>query len=497
MNPGRAALVLALVVAAGCAHPAARVPTSPRPNVLLILSDDLRTELGSYGGLALTPNLDRLAVRSVRFDRAYCQFPLCNPSRTSLLTGRHPTTTRVYGNREWFGAAHPDWTSLPRYFKQSGYWTVRVGKVFHGGIDDTEAWSEGGERRQFTGPPAGRSSSGPPTTPEAEVDRLAQLTREDRARAPESDRWEAVEGDAPSLGDTAVVDRAIAHLRRHTPAGAPFFMACGLSKPHSPLVAPKRFFEPYAREAISLPPDFAGHPTVPAGFPAGSIRKLNADLFIRREATPDEARDMIRAYRACVSYVDWNVGRLLEALEELGLRERTIVVFLGDHGYQLGEKGKWSKAGSLWEAGARIPLVIHDPRARGNGRASARTVQAVDLYPTLVDLCGLRVPPGLEGRSLRPLIEDPAAPWPHPAFTVWSERGRLLSGVAVRTERWRYAEFFGPGAGAMLTDPAADPFEQTNLVREARHAATVAELSRLVRRYAAGRTEPSTEAARP
>jgi len=436
----------------------------------------------------------------VRFDRAYCQFPLCNPSRSSMLTGRHPTTTGVYGNREWFGAAHPDWVSLPRHFRQNGYRTFRAGKIFHGGIDDTEAWSEGGEPRQFTappaGPPAGPSVARQPIGAPAEADRLAQLTREDRARAPESDRWEAVEDDAAAgLGDTAVADRTIAYLRRQD--GTPFFIACGLSKPHSPLVAPKRFFEPYAREAVVLPPDFAPRPTVPPGFPAGSIRPLNADLFIRREAGAEEARDMIRAYRACVSYVDWNVGRVLDALEELGLGERTIVVFLGDHGYQLGEKGKWSKAGSLWEQGARIPLVIHDPRARGNGRSSPRTVQAVDLYPTLVDLCGLPRPPGIEGRSLRPLLRDPATPWPYPAFTVWSERGRWLSGVAVRTERWRYAEFFGPGAGAMLIDPQSDPSETTNLVHDPRHAATVAELSELVRRYAAGRTEPPVEAPRP
>jgi iduronate 2-sulfatase len=292
------------------------------------------------------------------------------------------------------------------------------------------------------------------------------------------------------------VERTIAHLRRQRGAAAPFFMACGLSKPHSPLVAPRRFFELYPPASILLPPDFAPRPTVPAGFPAGSIRPQNADLFIRRDASEPEARDMIRAYRACVSYVDWNVGRVLAALEELGLAGNTVVVVLGDHGYQLGEKGKWSKAGSLWEQGTRIPLIIHDPRARGNGRASARTVQALDLYPTLADLAGLPRPPGLEGRSLRPLLSDPEAGWEVPAFTVWSERGRFLSGVAVRTERWRYARFYGPGAGDMLTDPRADPHELTNLAADPRHAATVAELSALVEGYAGEQAEPAPQARR-
>src|SRR5690606_33923250 len=150
---------------------------------------------------------------------------------------------------------------------------------------------------------------------------------------------------------------------------------------------------------INLPPDFAPRPTVPEGFPAGSIRMSTADLFIGREATPEQAREMIRAYLACVSYVDWNVGRVLAELDGLGLRDNTIVVFWGDHGYQLGEKGKWSKAGSLWEQGTRVPFIIHDPRAKGNGQSSPRVVELLDIYPTLVDLCGLPSYEGLEGRS--------------------------------------------------------------------------------------------------
>ncbi|MES1194486.1 MAG: sulfatase-like hydrolase/transferase, partial [Opitutus sp.] len=268
----------------------------------------------------------------------------------------------------------------------------------------------------------------------------------------------------------------------------------GQAKPHSPLVAPKQYFDLYDLGKIELPVDFALRPTVPAGFPRASIRPMNADLFIKRDATPEQAKEMIRAYLACVSYIDANVGRVLAALETAGLAKKTIVVLWSDHGYQLGEKGKWSKAGSLWEQGTRVPLVIYDPRARGNGHSSMRVVQLLDLYPTLVNLAGLPVPAGLEGQDLAPLLAQPSARWNNPAYTVWNERGRGVTGVVVRTERWRYAEFFGPGAGAFLTDSLLDPQELINRVNDPRYANLVKELSALAREHVAGKTEPTPAA---
>ena len=173
------------------------------------------------------------------------------------------------------------------------------------------------------------------------------------------------------------------------------------------------------------------------------------------------------------------------------MRDNTIVVFWGDHGYQLGEKGKWSKAGSLWEHGANVPLIVHDPRAKGNGTASSRIVQSIDIYPTLVEAAGLPKVEGLDGLSLVPLLNDPKKTWEHPAYTVWNERNRGITGVVVRTERWRYAEFFGRGAGAMLTDPIADPHEVKNLVDDPKYASVVKELSALVKKYSDGKTEPA------
>lgn len=466
-------------------------------NVLFIISDDLRAELNCYGATPVkTPNLDRLATKGVRFERAYCQYPLCGPSRTSMLTGRHPTTTRVQGNRTWFGTEHPDWVSLPKYFRQNGYTTLRSGKIFHEGLDDTDAWDEGGEARYFgDAAPAAKQEkpvAAQPSTAAEDEAHVRNMIAQDRSRASKSDRWEATPDDeAPPQADTVKTDKALELLRKAKTSDKPFFLAFGLSKPHSPFIAPKRFFDLYNAADMPLTVDFAPRPTVPEGFPAGSIRPNNADLFIARDASPKEAKEMIRGYLACISYMDWNAGRVLDELAQLGLADNTIVVFWGDNGYQLGEKGKWSKAGSLWEQGARIPLMIYDPRAKGNGKPSPRIVQSVDIYPTLVDLCGLPAVQGLEGLSLRPLLNEPQAKWKHPAYTIWNERARGVSGVVIRTERWRYAEFFGRGAGAMLVDPLNDPHELKNLVNDPQHAAVVKELSSLAKAYVGNQAEPA------
>lgn len=475
---------------------ASNTDSKQRPmNVLFLISDDMRAELNVYGSqMARTPNLDRLAAQGVRFERAYCQYPLSGPSRSSLLTGRRPTTSGLYGNREWFGATYPDWVSLPKYFRQNGYAVLRTGKVFHGGVDDTDAWTEGGEQRRVNSP----VNTAPPSyVSEAEYyAHVERMTRADLAQAAHSDRWEAVEGEAvKTQGDTKVADRAIEYIKRSKEAAQPFFIACGFSKPHSPLIAPKEFFDLYPPESIILPPDFASLPMVPPGFPAAAIRHNTADLFISRSASPEDARDMIRAYLACVSYVDWNVGRVLAELDRQGLRENTIIVFWSDHGYQLGEKGKWSKAGSLWEQGTRVPFLILDPRANGNGKTSPRTVEMVDIYPTLVDLCGLPQPKGLDGVSLAPLLNNPYAEWNRPAYTVWNEHGKGITGVSVRTERWRYAEFFGIGAGAFLTDPINDPNELKNLANDPKYTDVVAKMHQLASEYVAGKAELAAPAA--
>jgi arylsulfatase A-like enzyme len=223
---------------------------------------------------------------------------------------------------------------------------------------------------------------------------------------------------------------------------------------------------------------------VPPGFPSAAIRRHNADLFIGRGASEEEAKQTIQSYLAAISFADWNLGRVVAEVDRLGLRENTILVFIVDHGYQLGEKGKWSKAGSLFEMGCRVPLIIAAPGLAGNGRSCYRIVQSVDLYSTLTELCGLETPAGGEGTSLVPLLQDPTAAWHRPAYSIWSEDSKTIHGTAVRTDRWRYAEYGPDGVnGAMLFDERVDPLEMTNLAYQDSHAAVVAELSALTRKY--------------
>jgi arylsulfatase A-like enzyme len=462
MGLSSARLGLALAAVALTAG-AVRAGDAAPLNVLFIMSDDLRPELGCYGSpLAKTPNIDALAAAGVRFDRAYCQFALCNPSRSSMLTGRHPTTTGILDNRAAFRATHPDFVSLPQHFKANGYASLRSGKIFHGGIDDPLAWTEGGDARPAP------AAANPPRQNQPAQNRAAQ-----------SDRFIVLDGNGERDGDYRVADRAIAFLRQSK--DKPFFLGCGFAKPHSPPAAPQRFYDLYDLEKISLPPNFAPRPTVPPGFPSLAIRPRNADLFIGRDATPQAAREMTRAYLASVSWMDSNVGRVVAELDRLGLREKTVIVLWGDHGYHLGERGKWSKAGSVFELGARVPLIVVAPGAKGNGRPCPRVVESVDIFPTLADLCGLPRPAGLEGRSLAPLLADPQATWGHPAYTVWSEDGKTFRGIAVCNERYRYAEF--EDGKAMLFDHTTDAHELTNLADNARHAAVRAELAPLVAKY--------------
>jgi iduronate 2-sulfatase len=452
---------------------------APKYNVLFIMSDDMRNEIGSSGGMAKTPNLDKLGAAGVRFDRTFCQYPLCNPSRSSMLTGRDVSTTGVLGNRTYFRDAHPDFVTLPQYFQQHGYITIRHGKIFHGGLDDVPSWNEGGAPRGVDMEEQERPS-------EAAAAAGAVATRPAGggpalSRAAHSDRTIVVPDDGKDDNEYHNVELTIAALEKNK--DRPFFIACGFSKPHSPPAAPQKFYDLYPIDSIQLPVDFEPRPTVPEGFPPHSIRTRNADLFIGRDASPEEAKKVIQAYLASISWVDDNVGQVLAALDRLGLRDKTIVVFTVDHGYQLGEKGKWSKAGSLFEEGDRIPLIIDVPHNPGNGTPCERIVEGLDIYPTLAELAGLPPPPNLEGRSLVPLLKDPAGEWDHPAFSVWSEDGRTFTGTAVRTARWRYAEYDQGKGGALLFDMQADPHQLKNLANDPKYAEEQAKLSALVKEH--------------
>jgi iduronate 2-sulfatase len=468
------------------AEKSAAVHSRKRLNVLFFMSDDMRPELACYGSRfnAHSPNIDKLAANGVRFDRNYCQFPLCNPSRSSLFSGHPPHTTRVLGNRTSMRDLHPDWTTLPQLFREHGYTTLRSGKLFHANLDDHKAWTNFDGAIESLHPTAPEKRMQIPRAQISPPEGLLPVLPQDSQQAAHSDQILVLDGNGEGAGDYLVADLAIQNLRACK--DKPFFIGCGFSKPHSPPTAPQRFFDLYDPTAIQLPPDFAAWPTVPPGFPKAAIRMRNADLFIGRGASTSEAQEVIRAYLASISWTDWNLGRVIAELDNLGLRDNTAIVFVADHGYQLGEKGKWSKAGSLFEGGTRVPLIIHTPVAHGNGRPSTRIVQSLDIYRTVAELCNLDIPQGIEGNSLVPLLHDPRTSWEHPAFSIWSEDGVTVHGTAVRTEQWRYAEF-GKDAvnGAMLFDVHADPMEVTNLADKPKYHRVRTHLSSLIAGYSA------------
>ena len=423
-------------------------------NVLFIAIDDLRPDLSSYGNTVIrTPHMDSLAASGVRFERAYCQFPLCNPSRTSMLTGLHPNSTGVLDNTAHFRDTHPDIVTLPQLFQANGYVAARTGKIFHGSLEDPASWDIGREQRRIT--PKGKTR---PKQDPAQSDRIVML-----------------EGDGESHNDYKTATRGIELLEELK--DKPFFLGVGFTKPHSPPTAPKKLFDLYDPAKITLPPDFAALPTVPAGFPEASVPKRSSDLFIGREATPEAAREMIRAYYASATFADTQIGRVLEALDRLKLRDRTVIVLFGDHGYHLGEKGKWSKHNSLFEIAARVPMIICLPGAAA-GKSTTRPVQLLDVYPTLAEVCGLKAPAGLEGNSLAPLLKNPAAEWPHAAYTV--ARNGNAFGQSVRTERWRYTQWNGGAEGAVLFDEQADPHETKNLAADPAHKEVVEQMKALL-----------------
>lgn len=429
-----------------------------RPNVLFILSDDLRPDLSCYGSYVATPNLDRLAARGVRFDQAWVQYPLCNPSRTSLLTGRHPTTTGALTNRNHFRPSYPEMITLPQLFKNAGYDTVGIGKVYHDSADDLPSWTTRVTRAQD------------PTMPDRGDKPYSSIHRI------HSDRIIVLEGDGETYPDFTTADQAIAALREYAQSKKPFFLTCGFQKPHSPPAAPRKWFDSLPLNTIPLPVDFKPEADATPEFPAAALPP-NGDLFIGRKASEAQAREMIQAYQASVKWVDWNAGRVLDALRALGLDQNTIVVFWGDHGYHLGEKGKWSKHGSLFNLGLRVPFIMAGPGVAAAG-VSPRVVQTLDIFPTLAELCSLKPPAGIEGRSLVPLLKSPAAAWAHPAYAVTYRGGKLHR--AVRDERFLYAEFDGGREGAMLIDLKNDPRELNNCIGKDEFRAELVRMKQLL-----------------
>ena len=454
--------VLCLVTGVGGNLSACCAAEPVRFNVLHIVSDDLNTRLGCYGGpLVQSPNIDRLARRGVRFDRAYCQYPLCNPSRSSFLTGLRPDTTKVLENATQFRKHVPDVVTLPQTFRKAGYFVSRVGKLYHygvpgqigtDGLDDPPSW-------EVVFNPRGRDKD--------EEDKIFTLKPE----AKESARfggvlsWLAADGDDAEQTDAKGASEAIRLLEAHQ--DHPFYLAVGFYRPHTPYVAPKKYFELYPLNGIVIPTvddKLREHFPVPA---LASIRNEEEAM------TDDQRRQAIQAYHASTSFMDAQVGRVLDALDRLKLTDKTIVIFHSDHGYHLGEKRLWQKM-TLFEESARVPLIIAVPGNSANGTSCLRTVELVDLHKTLADLCGLSTSPATQGASLKPLLDKPDAAWTKPARTQLVRGGanNPVVGRSVRTERWRYTEWDDGLKGVELYDHDHDPKELHNLAADPQHQST-------------------------
>lgn len=454
--------LLALAVLIGGGTPRAAAAASSRPNVLFIIADDMNRTLGAYGnGEARSPNVDLLAARAVRFDRAYAQYPVCSPSRVSFLSGRRPEITRMFGNEG--GSRTPalkEAVFLPEYFRQQGYFTARVGKVFHIGRDVPECWDVSEE-----GTGLAKTLYQPAELKELDLERTVIASQQERVGGGEGNTWSIVNAPEGRLVDWKIATRAIEFVDQGVKSGKPFFVACGFRRPHLPRFAPEEYFAPFDPVRLPLPP-----PPPPGAVLPQPVKPISAQL----------QREALRSYLACVAFMDAQLGRVLATLERHGLWDNTIVVFLGDHGYLLGSRGGWWGKGLPYDEACATSLLVAAPGVR-RGVASPRVVEFLDLYPTLVDLCGLPARRDLDGRSFAPLLRDPQARWDHPAFSVTARQGQVNL-LAVSTERFRYIDYLD-GRSPELYDVQADPREWHNLAGDPAHAVEVTRFRGLVARH--------------
>ncbi len=467
-------------------------------NVLFIAVDDLRPELGCYGVKHIkTPHIDSLASRGTMFTRAYCQQAVCSPSRTSLLTGLRPDTTRIYDLQTHFRLTIPDVVTLPQHFKQNGYHTQSFGKIYHGGLDDPKSWSAKSWR------PKGPGFAKPETLAalqkarekmrrEGKDLRTETLKRDEKTGVPlklsrpkykiRGPSWEDPDVADNALPDGKTADRAIEVMRQVK--DKPFFLAVGFLKPHLPFVAPTKYFGLYPPEEVRL----ADNPFPPKDVPKIALinwGELRAYFDIPKKGPLSDAKalELRRAYYAATSYVDAQIGRVLAELDRLKLRDKTVVVLWGDHGWQLGEHGLWCKH-TNFEVAARVPMIFSAPGQPNPGAKTDALTEFVDIYPTLCELCGLAAPKGLEGTSVVPLMADPKRAWKTAAFSQYP-RG-IVMGYSMRTQRYRFTEWVRRRGnrtrrGVELYDHKADPKENVNIANRPEHRELVGKLSKQLR----------------
>jgi iduronate 2-sulfatase len=484
------ALFGALLLASPAALRAAENSANPaRSNVLFFVSDDLRPELGCYGNTVIqSPNIDRLAKRGMVFERAYCQQAVCSPSRSSVMTGARPDTTKVWDLNTHFRKAMPDVVTLPELFKNNGYVSVGLGKIYHGGFDDPASWSAPAASKPGAAGNAAaakkpgvakkkKAASAPAGEPAGTT--AGNLTKPSRGPA-----FRATDEAPNGGGEGELADKAIAALQTFKTGTQPFFLAVGFHKPHLPFNAPKAYWEMYDPAKIPL----AGNPFPPKGAPAYALAEKNelwsySGVPDVRHLPDDYARQLKHGYYAAVSYMDAQLGRVLDELDRLGLSENTIVVLWGDHGWKLGEHGRWCKHSNV-EDDTRAPLIVSAPGMKAVGKKTGALVEFVDIYPTLADIAGLTLPAHLEGTSLRPLLDDPQRAVKSAAFSQYPRtmKGGKLMGYSMRTDRYRFTRWVDRDDHAKvdaveLYDHDADPQENTNIAGDPVHKGLVEKLT--------------------
>jgi arylsulfatase A-like enzyme len=429
--------------------------TAKKPNVLFIAVDDLRPELACYGrDWIKSPNIDRIAKMGITFDRAYCQQAVCSPSRSSLMTGTRPDSTKVWDLVTHFRAAEPNVVTIPEHFKMNGYFVQAMGKIYHPGYDDPQSWSVPWQT---------------PSAPNYAKVKSAEVKDEDEVKSKGGPAFESADVPDNFYKDGMVADLAVKTLGELKKRPEPFFFAVGFAKPHLPFVAPKKYWDLYDPATIQLAPN-PYHPKDAPSYALSGTSELRNYVGIPSEGPiPDSlARQLKHGYYSSVSYTDAQIGKVLQELDRLDLTRNTIVVLWGDHGWKLGEHGEWTKHTNV-ENDTNAPLLMAVPGMKYAGTHSNALVEFVDVYPTLSELAGLPLPGHLEGTSFKPLLDNPGREWKSAAFSQYP-RGQKLMGYSMRTDRYRLTVWLGRNDHSHidaieLYDHRMDPQENVNIAK--------------------------------
>jgi len=452
-------LVFAILISLlGCSGPKNKKDATTgrtEMNLLFIVVDDLNNTLGCYGHpVVQTPHIDRLAASGIQFNHAYCNFAVCNPSRSSFLTGMTPETTTIQDNRVSLQSVIGDWVTMPALFKKNGYYTMSLGKIFHGNRpehNDMEAWDE---IYGFGATEIGKQGEG----------------RNMTGGVLKWCRWRAAEGDDEDQADGLMAKKAVEFIKAEH--DQPFFLAVGFHKPHDPFVAPKKYFDLYPLENCDPPP-------LPEGWEPPYKHTLPGQTAQFNKFTEQEKREFLRSYYACCSFLDVQVGKVLTALEESGQLDNTMIVFFGDHGYHLGEHNWWNKV-TIFEKGTNAPFIVAGPSVGKTGVHSDAMFEFIDIYPTMAEVFGLEnTPDYLEGKSFASVLKDPNLPF-RSEVRAMTRRGEMR-GMMVKNARWRYVEWDEGEQGIELYDQLNDPVEYHNLADDPDYASVISEMKSLLK----------------